>query len=136
MKLRVLCSSCNAVNETTGGGSINCSQCGRPFTLPVEGVIRLYRMGSPMGMAVGFGIYIDDKPCGYIGNTESLSIPIGPGRHTLYMRMRGQPTRSEVTTFTVTPTDRVFCFKVHIKTGFWKGTLVIERVRDSEMPQQ
>ena len=56
--LRIKCPSCGNVADVPGNG--NCAKCNNPLVLPEDGVIQMYRMGNPLGMAVGFGIYLND----------------------------------------------------------------------------
>jgi len=67
--LRVKCTCGNVMNLAPGGF---CTKCRQPVNIPGDGLLTLYRMGSPLGIAAGFGIYIDGAPMGHIGNKETL----------------------------------------------------------------
>ena len=76
--------SCGAVIDTVEGAS--CSKCGRPLDENC-GYYKLYRMGSPMGVASGFGIYIDGVPYGHIGNKQTCWIRLPYGKHTVHVAL-------------------------------------------------
>ena len=62
--LRIKCPSCGNVVDVAGNGT--CANCGNPLVLPEDGVIQIYRMGSPFGIAVGMGIYLNGNPLGHL----------------------------------------------------------------------
>ena len=64
-------------------GQTTCPTCGAD--LPRGGLIQIYRMGSFSGMAVGMGVYIDDVPCGHLGNKQSIRISVPYGAHKIHM---------------------------------------------------
>ena len=80
--LRVKCSCGNVMNAYAGQV---CNNCRQPINIPQGGMIYLYRMGSPIGIASGFGIYINGEPFGYIGNKETLRIPVAFGSYNLHV---------------------------------------------------
>ncbi len=81
-RFRVRCPGCG--NVTDINTDIPCPKCGNTLA-PMGAEIKLYRMGSPIGVAIGFGVYIDGQPCGHIGNKEtvSYSVPFGTIIRTL-----------------------------------------------------
>ena len=99
-----------------------------------DGMLQLYRMGSPLGVAAGFGIYIDGQPMGHIGNRESLRIPLPAGTHTLHMTC-GVSRRCNDLTFTISPASPFAFVKVHMKPGFWVNSLVLEVASAADMPK-
>ncbi len=115
-------------------GTANCSKCGAPLMTANCGVVQLYRMGSPIGVAAGMGVYIDNVPYGHIGNTESTRIVLPFGTHTLHMTL-GMTRKCKDLQFTITPEQNYFYAKAHIKPGFWSNTVVIEAAKPEEMPQ-
>lgn len=130
-KLRAKC-SCGEVTNTVPGGL--CPKCKRPLELPEEAAIRLYRKGSPYGIAGGFGIYINGEPMGYIGNKETVIIPLKYGTYTLHVAV-GMSRKCNDFTVTLTPENRVANAKVWIKPGFWANSFVIEPATAAEMPE-
>ncbi len=54
--LRVKCACGNVMNAAPGN---ICPKCKRMLEFPPDAVIYIYRKGSPIGIAGGFGIYIN-----------------------------------------------------------------------------
>ena len=108
-RFRVRCSGCG--NVTDINTDIPCPKCGNTLA-PMGAEIKLYRMGSPIGVAIGFGVYIDGQPCGHIGNKE----------------------KCVDMTLTLTPQAPVGYLKAHIKPGFISNTVVIEPAMPQDMP--
>ena len=129
-KLRVKC-SCGEVTNTVPGGI--CPDCKKPLEIPEDAVIRLYRMGSPLGIAGGFGVYINGEPMGHIGNKETIKIPVKYGTYTLH-GAAGMNRKCNDYTFTLTPENRFANAKVWMKPGFWSNSFVIEPATPDEMP--
>lgn len=130
-KLRVKC-SCGEVSNTVPGGF--CPKCKKPLDIPGDAVIRLYRKGSPYGIAGGFGVYINDEPMGHIGNKETIRIPVKYGTYTLRVAV-GMSRKCNDYTVTLTPENRFANAKVWIKPGFWANSFVIEPATPEEMPE-
>ena len=130
-KLRVKC-SCGEVTNTVPDGI--CPKCRRPLEIPADAVIRLYRKGSPLGVAGGFGIYVDGEPMGHIGNKETVRIPVKYGTHTLHVAA-GMNRKCNDYTVTLSPENRFANAKVWMKPGFWSNSFVIEPATPEEMPE-
>ena len=130
-KLRVKCSCGEVINATPGG---ICPKCNKPLEIPEDAVIRLYRKGSPIGVAGGFGVYVNNVPMGYIGNKETIKIPVKYGTYTLHVAV-GMSRKCEDYTFTLTPENRFANAKVWMRPGFWSNSFVIEAATPEEMPE-
>ena len=131
MRYRVKCPSCGKVQDIPANG--NCG-CGAPLSVFNDGCIRIYRMGNPIGIAVGMGIYIDNQPYGLLGNTETVMIPLSAGRHLLHMT-HGMNRRCTDVTFDIAPgSNTLLCYKAHIRMGAFSNTVVIEPARFEDMP--
>ncbi len=128
--VRFKCSCGNVMNTEFGAC---CSKCKQPLNIPEDGIIYLYRKGSPLGIAGGFGIYIDEQPYGYIGNKESLHIPVKYGTHRLHIAC-GMNRGCNDLLIEITPQNRVFFTKVWMKPGFWTNSFVLEVAQKDEMP--
>ena len=128
--LRVKC-SCGEVLNTTPGSY--CPKCRQLLNIPTDAVIYLYRKGSPLGIADKFGIYIDGQPMGYIGNKETLCIPVTYGVHSLHVA-RGLNRRCNDLQFNLTPQNRQVYTKVWMRPGFWSNSFELEFARPDEMP--
>lgn len=132
MNYRVKCAACGEVLNV--GAACSCPKCGAAVTPEQPGMLKLYRMGNFVGVAVGFGIYLNDRPMGHIGNKETVCIPLPYGNYKLHMTA-GMSRKCRDLEFTVSPEDPYICAKVHLKMGFISNTVVPERVAPSEMPE-
>ena len=128
--LRIKCPSCGNVQDILGNST--CS-CGNPLVLPGDGVIQMYRMGSPFGIAVGFGIYLNDIPMGYLANADSIRIPVPYGHYKVHMT-QGMSRKCVDQEFDITPVERIVYLKAHINVGFITNKIVIEKVTADQMP--
>ncbi len=129
--LRVKCSCGNVANVAPGNV---CAKCRQPVQIPADAMISLYRMGSPLGVAGGFGIYIDGQPMGHIGNKETVHIPLPYGTHNIHVAV-GMSRRCTDLVVNLTPENRIAYAKVRIKPGFWANSFIIEPSTAAEMPE-
>ena len=129
--LRAKCPNCGEVFNTQS--NCYCPKCGTPINFTGFGMVQSYRMGSPIGIAVGYGVYIDGQPYGHLANKESIRVPLPFGTHTLHMTC-GATRRCQDLTFTITPQAPIAYVKGHIKMGAWSNSIVIEPALPSEMP--
>lgn len=132
MKIRVKCPSCGTVLDIDG--DCPCSKCNAPLSASGEGMLQIYRMGSPIGVAVGYGLYIDGQPMGHVANKQSVRVPLSAGAHTIHMTC-GMTRKCQDLQIMVTPGDTVYA-KAHIKPGFWSNKIIVEQAEQSEMPQE
>ena len=130
-QLRVKCSCGHVLNTTPG--SI-CPKCKKPLEISPDALITLYRKGSPLGVAGGFGIYINGEPYGYIGNRETVKIPVKYGKYQLHVAV-GMNRGCNDMIFDFTPENRFGYAKVWMKPGFWTNSFVIEPAKREEMPE-
>lgn len=133
--LRFKCPKCGKVQDVPGNGP--CRKCGIMINLPEDGVIQVYRMGNLMGMAVRMKIYLNDIQLGYLGNTESIRIPVPYGHYKIYLQMPEKGlSRCFVTPleFDITPAYRYAFFKAHIVPGAWNSTVRVEPATPDQMP--
>lgn len=131
--LRTRCPQCGELVETQA--NCYCGKCGTPIHFAGMGMVQIYRKGSPIGIAGGFGIYIDGQPLGYIGNKQSLRIPLPMGTHTLHFAC-GMNRRCQDLTFTLTPQAPIVYAKVYMKVGVFSNTFIIEPAMPHEMPME
>lgn len=131
--LRAKCPKCGELVETQA--NCYCGRCGTPISFAGMGMVQIYRMGSPVGIAVGYGIYLDGQPFGHIANKKSIRIPVPFGTHTLHITC-GMTRRCQDLTFTLTPQAPVVYVKAHIKMGVWSNTIIVEPAMPSEMPME
>ena len=130
--LRIKCPSCGQVVDVPGNGT--CAKCNNPLILPEEGVIQMYRMGNPLGMAVGFGIYLNEIPMGHLANADSIRIPVSYGHYKVHMT-HGMNRKCKDAEFDITPENRFGFFKAHLKMGLITNTVVIEPSTADQMPK-
>ncbi len=133
MNYRVKCPQCGNVIDVTG--SLPCPKCGTAIDINMGGMVQLYRMGSPIGVAVGYGIYLDDQPFGHLANKQSILIPVPFGNHKIHMTC-GMTRRCQDLLFNVSPESPNVYAKAHIKPGFWTNTIVVEFANPAEMPKE
>lgn len=129
--LRVKCSCGNVLNAAPGNV---CSKCRKPLEFPEDAMITIYRKGSPLGVAGGFGIYINGEPMGHIANKETVFIPVKYGRYNLHVAV-GMNRRCTDLAVDLTPENRYAYAKVWMKPGFWTNSFVIEPATADEMPK-
>lgn len=133
VKFRIKCPTCGEIQNIAG--ETQCCKCHASVTPNLPAMIRLYRMGSPLGIANGFGIYIDGEPFGYIANKESLRIMLPYGRHTLHLTC-GLARKCNDVTFDFTPQTPVLCVKGHMKMGVFLNSMVLEISDPATMPEE
>ena len=133
MTYRIKCASCGAVMNVNESGK--CAKCGADVNIDQPGMLKVYRMGNVVGVAVGFGLYLNDQPIGHIGNKETVCIPLPYGTYKLHCRSAGMSKKCKDITFTLSPEETLVCAKVYIKMGFWRNSVVPERVEPSDMPE-
>ena len=116
----------------TGRFRVRCPGCGNVTDINTD-IPCPKRMGSPIGVAIGFGVYIDGQPCGHIGNKETVSYSVPFGTHNVRMTA-GMSRKCVDMTLTLTPQAPVGYLKAHIKPGFISNTVVIEPAMPQDMP--
>lgn len=129
--LRIKCPKCGKVMDITA--PTICPGCNTPLQA-FPGTIQVYRMGSPIGVANGYGVYINGNPFGHIGNTETVAYTLPFGTYTFHMTC-GMIRKCKDITVTITPESPVAFLKGRIKPGFWAHSIVIEQCTAADMPQ-
>lgn len=128
--LRVKCACGNVMNAAPGN---ICPKCKRMLEFPPDAVIYIYRKGSPIGIAGGFGIYINGEPMGYIGNKETVRIPVKYGTYNIHIAA-GMNRKCTDLCVTLTPQNRFAYAKVWMRMGFITNSFVLEPASAEEMP--
>lgn len=131
--LRTKCPQCGELLETLG--DCVCGKCGTPISFAGMGMVQIYRMGSPIGIAVGYGIYLNGQPYGHLANKQSIRIPLPFGTYTLHITC-GMTRKCSDLTFTLTPQAPCAYVKARIKMGAFTNKIMIEPALPSEMPQE
>lgn len=126
-KIRIKCPHCSEAFNISAGTAAVCPECKQPINVPNEGWLYLYRQGSPLGIAGGFGIYLNNVPFGYIGNTELLCIPLPYGSYNIHCAV-GMNRKCTDMLVNLTPEAPVAYAKVYMKMGFWSNPFVVEPV--------
>lgn len=129
--LRIKCTQCGNVYDING--ATPCPKCNTVMS-PFPGTVQVYRMGSPIGVAAGYGVYINGHPFGHIANTETVTYSLPFGTYTFHMTC-GMTRKCTDLTVNLTPETPVGYLKAHIKPGFWTNSIVIEPSNPAEMPQ-
>ncbi len=133
MNNRVKCPSCKNVFDTNGFTCV-CPKCNVEFSIPETSFLQVYRMGSPLGVAVGFGIYINGDPFGYVANKQSLRIPLPYGSYKLHFA-QGMNRGGQDIIINLSPENPEAYAKVYMKPGFWSNKLMAEAAKKEDMPE-
>ena len=128
--LRVKCSCGHVMNALPGG---YCAKCKAPLNIETDGMILLYRKGSPFGIAGGFGIYLNGEPMGYVGNREMVRIPVKYGSYNLHVAAGLNRKCNDLKIF-INPEHPNAYTKVWLKPGFLTNSFVLEWSTPEEMP--
>lgn len=127
---RIRCPQCGNVMDVKD--DVTC-KCGTLLTPKADGMIRIYRMGSPIGVAAGFGIYLNNTPVGHIGNKQTVNIPVPFGDYNLHVAS-GFNRRCKDVVITVSPENPVAGIKVSMKMGAWSNTFILTPADSTEIP--
>ena len=130
VSFRFKCASCGEVSDLPANSV--CPKCQQPLPL-AEGYVQVYRMGSPIGMAVGYGIYINGQPYGHLQNKHSVRIPLPLGTYNFHFTC-GMTRKCEDLSVTLSPENPVAYVKAYITPGFWTNTIKAELAQLSDMP--
>ena len=130
--LRTKCPQCGKVQDIQGATS--CVSCNTQL-MPQAGTISVYRKGSPIGAAVGFGVYINDQPFGHIAATESVTFTLPYGTYKFHMTC-GATRRCKDLVVTLSPEFPVAYLRAAMKAGFWSNTILIDPMSPEEFPQK
>ena len=131
-KLRTKCPQCKTVQDIQG--ATQCTNCGNPL-MPQAGTISVYRKGSPIGAAMGFGVYINDQPFGHIAATESVTFTLPYGTYKFHMTC-GATRRCKDMMVTISPEFPTAYLRAAMKSGFWSNTILIDPMKPEEFPQK
>lgn len=131
IKYRLKCPQCGEVINTYH--DTQCPKCRNNLYVNQPAMLQLYRKGNFYGMAGSFGIYLNGEPYGYIGNRESLKIPLPYGNYNLHIAI-GISRKCNDLLFTLSPNVPVMYAKTYIKPGFWTNSFGIEVASPDEMP--
>ncbi|MCQ2466881.1 MAG: hypothetical protein MJ166_05115 [Clostridia bacterium] len=131
--LRFKCASCGNVFDIPGGAA-TCPKCNTPVNGEM-GTIQLYRMGSPIGAAVGIGLYINGAPYGHVANKGMINVMVPYGTYKIHATL-GMTRRCKDLEVTLTPEANVCFVKARVKAGFWTNTVIIEPAKPEDMPSK
>ena len=108
MLLRFKCKYCSTVSDLSPANPV-CPKCGQTVEGYEGGFIQIYRMGSPVGIAVGYGTYNLHFTCGMTRRCQDVVVTLSPESPAAYVKAR-------------------------IKMGFWANKIIAEEVDASTMP--
>jgi len=128
--LRFKCPACGKIVDSSNG---TCPKCFKPLPDAPTSFVQIYRMGSPLGIAVGYGVYINGEPFGHIANKESIRIPLPYGTYTFHFTC-GMTRKCEDLTVTLSPDSPKAFVKARIRAGFWTNKIVAELSDEASMP--
>lgn len=133
---RFKCPKCGRVFDIPGNGP--CPKCGTLVTLPPDAIIHIYRMGSPLGAARRWKLFLNEIPLGYLWNMETVVIPVPYGHYVV----RSEAVRKRFTEvansvpieFDLTPNCRFAYLKAHNRPTYNSSTIILEPALPEEMP--
>ncbi len=131
-KQRLKCDHCGHVFDAPINPAV-CPKCGKDVAASTDAYVQIYRMGTPCCMLVGFGTYINGEPYGYIGNKESVRIPLPYGTYNFHFTC-GMTRRCQDVQITLTPENDKAYVKTRIKPGFWTNSITTQLSTKEEMP--
>lgn len=123
-KIRLKCPHCHKVSNVFENATI-CPICHQPVDLSGAGRIYLYRQGSFLGVAGGFGIHLNNEPYGHIGNRELLCFILPYGSYNIHCAA-GMNRRCRDMVVNLSPVHDTAYVKVHMNPGFISNTFVLE----------
>jgi len=129
---RLKCSSCGQVVNGEAGSA--CPRCAKAFTSDTSSYIQSYRMGSPLGIAVGYGVYINGEPYGHLGNKESIRIPLPYGKYNISFTC-GMTRKCDPLAVELSENAPIAYVKAHIQAGFFANKIVAEVADAASMPE-
>ncbi len=128
---RFKCTSCGEVSDLPANSA--CPKCNTPHPVADHGYVQIYRMGSPIGIAVGYGVYVNETPYGHLANKESVRVLLPYGTYKFHFTC-GMTRKCEDVTVTISPEAPVAYVKAHIVPGFWTNKIVAELATAADMP--
>ena len=131
---RVVCPKCGKAANVPVGLKYVCPSCKAENDTPQGGMLQIYRMGSPLGIAVPMSIYLNENPVGHLGNTETVCIPLGYGTYKLHMA-HGPSRKCNDPVFEISQANPVVYMKARIKMGVLTNTVIVEPAAAADMPQ-
>ncbi len=124
--------TCGKCGAACAAGARFCNTCGEKLDEGM-GFVQIYRMGSPLGMAIGYGIYINGQPYGHLANKKSVRIPLSYGTYTFHFTC-GMTRRCDDVTVTLSPSNPHVYLKARIQMGFWSNKIVPALCPADQMP--
>lgn len=128
---RLKCGACGHVVNAEAGSA--CPKCAKALASGTESYVQIYRMGSPFGMAIGYGVYINEEPYGHLANKESIRVPLPFGKYTFRFTC-GMTRNCDSLTVELTPENPVVYMKARMQPGFWTNKIVCETATADSMP--
>ncbi len=133
--LRFKCPQCGKVQDVPGNGP--CRKCGVMVTLPLDGVIQIYRMASCRGVTSKMEIYLNGIRLGFLGFDDIIRIPVPYGHYNVmlkFMDYKYNKNKGMGLEFDVTPYNRIVYLKAaRVIPGYMTNTVILEPATPEEM---
>ena len=134
--LRFKCPACGKVQDVSGDGP--CRKCGVMISLPQDGIIQIYRMGSSGGM---FGrrmeVFLNGIRLGFLGFEDVIRIPVPYGHYHVmvkYLNHGLSKYKGIGMEFDITPNNRIMYLKAaRCIPGYMTNTVILEQAAAEEM---
>lgn len=128
---RYKCQKCGKLYTTiVEGGACD---CGATQDLNGYGSITVYRMGSPLGVAVPMDIHFNNDGYGALVNKECVKIFVPFGSYKVHIAL-GMNRKCNDLTFDVSESTPDFYVKASVKPGFISNSIVLTQCGAADMP--
>lgn len=127
---RYLCQKCNSLYTTTTEGAA-CG-CGAVQDMNGYGSITLYRMGSPLGVAVPMDIHFNGTGYGSLVNKECVKIFVPYGNYTVHVA-HGMNRKCNDLTFNISESNKEAYVKAALKAGLFTNKIQLTECSASDL---
>lgn len=111
-----------------------CPKCGKINSTEGMGIIQVYRMGSPIGIAVPEELYIDGNGFGVLMNKQTAKLVLPYGTHTVHCALTMNRNCNDQQ-ITLTEENNAAYVKAAIKAGFFVNKIRLTICNKEDMPQ-
>lgn len=134
--LRFKCPNCGKVQDVPGDAP--CWKCHTMVSLPKDGMIQIYRMGSCGGIGRSMELFLNGIRLGCVKYEEVVRIPVPYGHYTFmakFLDHKLSKYKGVGLEFDITPNNRIMYFKAaRCIPGYGTNTVILEQASAEEMP--
>lgn len=133
---RFKCPQCGKVQDVTGDAP--CCKCHTMVSLPRDGAIQVYRMGSCGAVGRSMELFLNGIRLGCLKYGRSISIPVPYGHYHVLMKFldyKLSKNKGVGLEFDITPNNRIMYLKAaRVIPGYGTNTVILEQASAEEMP--